>query len=114
MLECVLDLPPAVEPLHLGGLTAGSKRVRHLAKMLLRRRSRVSWGRLRRMQPVSDDWGLSAAHRLTASTSSNSSNATRKTCAAAWWRFATRGTRVPTAAPGSRGSDVLDINSQNR
>lgn len=114
MLECVLDLPPAVEPLHLGGLTAGSKRVRHLAKMLLRRRPRVSWGRLRRMQPVSDDWGLERGTPVD-----------RVYIEQFLERHAedVRGrvleihdTRYTRAYGGARvtSSDVLDINSQNR
>ena len=114
MVEFVLDLPPAVEPLHVGGLTAGSKRVRHLAKMLLRRRPRVSWGRLRRMQPVSDDWGLERGTPVD-----------RVYIEQFLERHAedVRGrvleihdTRYTRAYGGARvtSSDVLDINSQNR
>ena len=114
MLEFVLDLPPAVEPLHLGGLTAGSERVRHLAKMLLRRRPRVSWGRLRRMQPVSDDWGLERGtpvdHVYIEQFLERHAEDVRGRV------LEIHDTRYTRAYGGARvtSSDVLDINSQNR
>jgi SAM-dependent methyltransferase len=56
--ELVLELAPISESLELPGLALGSRRTRGLVKSLLRAVDRLRWRSLRRITPVSADWGF--------------------------------------------------------